>query len=250
MQTALERDGFALASAVVTPDQIATVTSAFETVDIARAKRGGITFGARNLLDLPEVRAVAASPGLNVLLTQLLGPDYCVVRGLFFDKTEAANWPVLWHQDLSLAIKEQRDLPGWNNWSLKRDVLHVQPPAAILACMLTVRLHLDDCDEDNGPLRVISGSHCEGIFMRDAIRLAAQTGRDHVVLAKAGDALFMRPLILHASSPAKRPRHRRVLHLEFAPAGLLPSGLEWASACYFAGGGDEGKIASCAAGGT
>jgi hypothetical protein len=36
----------------------------------------------------------------------------------------------------------------------------------------------------------------------------------------------MRPLLLHASSPAQRPGHRRVIHLEFA-AGELPGGLEW-----------------------
>ena len=42
-----------------------------------------------------------------------------------------------------------------------------------------------------------------------------------------GDALPMRAL-LHASSPAAR--YRQVLHLEFAPARLLPAGLEWAEA--------------------
>lgn len=36
----------------------------------------------------------------------------------------------------------------------------------------------------------------------------------------------MRPLLLHASSPALAPAHRRVLHLEYA-AAPLPPGLEW-----------------------
>ncbi len=36
----------------------------------------------------------------------------------------------------------------------------------------------------------------------------------------------MRPLLLHASSPATAPAHRRVVHLEFAPAPLS-GGLEW-----------------------
>jgi hypothetical protein len=40
----------------------------------------------------------------------------------------------------------------------------------------------------------------------------------------------MRPLLLHASSATQTPHHRRVLHLEFAPAGLLPPGLAWADA--------------------
>jgi ectoine hydroxylase-related dioxygenase (phytanoyl-CoA dioxygenase family) len=232
MQAALERDGFALAHAVATPAEVAALVVTFEQTTMARAERGGKTFGARNILDLLEVRTMATAQTVACLLTPLLGTDFRAVRGLFFDKTEGANWPVLWHQDLSLAVKQQRDLPGWSNWSVKRGVPHVQPPAAILAQIVTMRLHLDDCGMDNGPLRVVPGSHAAGVFSRETIRAqtAAAAGSDRAVLAKAGDALFMRPLILHASSPATQPTHRRVLHLEFAPAGLLPHELDWAEA--------------------
>ena len=230
MLATLEQDGFALAQTVATSTEIAALIETFENADIARAERGGQTFGARNLLDLAAVSAMARSPGLAALLTPLLGENCRAVRGIFFDKTKEANWPVLWHQDLSLAVKAQHELSGWGNWTVKRGVIHVQPPAAILAQMVTMRLHLDDCDADNGPLRVIAGRHAGGILSRDTIRARTAESGGQVVLAKAGDALFMRPLILHASSPAARPRHRRVLHVEFAPAGLLPDGLEWAAA--------------------
>jgi hypothetical protein len=42
----------------------------------------------------------------------------------------------------------------------------------------------------------------------------------------AGGVVLMRPLLLHASSPATVAGHRRVIHLEFAAADL-PGGLEW-----------------------
>jgi hypothetical protein len=45
-------------------------------------------------------------------------------------------------------------------------------------------------------------------------------------LVPRGGLLVMRPLLLHASSPASAPAHRRVLHLEYA-AEALPDGLEW-----------------------
>jgi len=32
--------------------------------------------------------------------------------------------------------------------------------------------------------------------------------------------------VLHASSPAKSPSHRRVIHIEYA-SGTLPEGLRW-----------------------
>jgi hypothetical protein len=41
-----------------------------------------------------------------------------------------------------------------------------------------------------------------------------------------GGVLLMRPLLLHASSASQVPRHRRVLHIEWA-AQELPGGLQW-----------------------
>jgi ectoine hydroxylase-related dioxygenase (phytanoyl-CoA dioxygenase family) len=230
MLAALERDGFALVPGLAANADIRALQAIFETTALARAERGGQTYGARNLLALTEVRRIASSPAFAARLEPLLGPDFCTVRGIFFDKTPGANWPVLWHQDLSLAVKARQDLPGWNNWSVKRGVQHVQPPAEILDRMLTIRLHLDDCPSDNGPLRLIPGSHVQGVLSREAIQTTVAAEPFHTATALTGDGLFMRPLILHASSPARKPRHRRVLHLEFAPAGLLPEGLEWAQA--------------------
>jgi ectoine hydroxylase-related dioxygenase (phytanoyl-CoA dioxygenase family) len=225
----LERSGFTLVFGVLSPAQTEFLKQFFEIAHVARAERQGQTYGARNLLALPEIRSVAQSQALRAILDPLIGADCRAVRGLFFDKTDGANWPVLWHQDLSLAVKQRHDLPGWTNWSVKRGVQHVQPPPDVLARMVTVRLHLDDCPADNGPLRVVPGSHRLGLLSRDTIRDAVNNPTE-VVTASAGDGLLMRPLILHASSPAARPRHRRVLHLEFAPAGLLPAELDWSEA--------------------
>lgn len=221
----LERDGYVLIKDLFGPDALEPLKAAFADGDLARSERGGETYGARNILDVPQVRAVAKDSKLRALM----GEEVQVVRGIFFDKTPGANWPVAWHQDLTLALRERRDGEGWTNWTVKRGVTHVQAPADVLARMVTMRLHLDDCGPDNGPLRVIAGSHTDGMLPRAEILRRAQAKED-VIAAKAGDALFMKPLILHASSPARAPSHRRVLHLEFAPPGLLPQGLDWAAA--------------------
>ena len=220
----LECEGYLLIERLFGPETIETLKAAFADADVARSERRGETFGARNILVMPEVIEVARDPRLRLLL----GQDIKAVRGIFFDKTPGANWPVAWHQDLTLALRERRDTEGWSNWTIKRGVTHAQPPAAVLDRMVTMRLHLDDCGDDNGPLRVIAGSHDAGILSRAEIVERTQE-REHAVTAKTGDALFMKPLILHASSPAKVPSHRRVLHLEFAPGDLLPDRLEWAA---------------------
>jgi ectoine hydroxylase-related dioxygenase (phytanoyl-CoA dioxygenase family) len=225
----IEQGGFCLVPKLAADGLVDRVKAALAQSEVARAERGGQTYGARNLLHLAEVRAVAAEPNIISRLQTLLGPSFLAVRGLFFDKTENANWPVPWHQDLSLAVRERRELPGWSNWTVKRGVTHVQPPPEILDRMITLRLHLDDCPAENGPLRLIPQSHRHGALRRDRIAAEAQKP-SKAIIAGRGDALFMRPLILHASSPALAPRHRRVLHLEFAPAGLLPRELHWVAA--------------------
>jgi len=223
----LERRGFCLVPKIATGDEISLLKAALAHSEIARAERHGQTYGARNLLHLAEVRAVAAHPKILACLQILVGSAFRTVRGLFFDKTESANWPVPWHQDLSLAVQERQELPGWSRWTVKRGVTHVQPPSEILSRMITMRLHLDDCPAENGALRVIPESHCWGVLGRDQIVTEGQRPSE-IIAADAGDALFMRPLILHASSPARSPSHRRVLHLEFAPSDLLPKELAWA----------------------
>jgi hypothetical protein len=47
----------------------------------------------------------------------------------------------------------------------KVGVPHVEAPEWLLEKMLTMRLHLDDMTEENGPLKVLPGSHHSGKAM-------------------------------------------------------------------------------------
>jgi ectoine hydroxylase-related dioxygenase (phytanoyl-CoA dioxygenase family) len=93
----------------------------------------------------------------------------------------------------------------------------VQPPEDLLSRLLAVRVHLDDCTADNGPLRVVPGTHLlDRITEEDALRLRDEIG-DEVCVVPAGGALLMRPLLLHASGKAVSERPRRVLHFVYGP---------------------------------
>ena len=187
-----------------------------------------ISPGHRNLMQrVPAIAGLATSPKIAALLKARLGSVPFIVRSIFFDKTPEANWLVPWHQDLSIAVKKRGDFPGYGPWSLKDGVPHVQPPVEILETMITLRLHLDDCDETNGALRVIPGSHCLGRLSSGEIGSIRSKQREILCSMRAGDALLMRPLLLHASSEATNPAHRRVIHLEYATRPLA-DGLEWA----------------------
>jgi ectoine hydroxylase-related dioxygenase (phytanoyl-CoA dioxygenase family) len=220
--------GYAIVTGVLSPTSINAILAALCGFERSRSKRRGETFGIRDLLHIDEIQALARSDALTSVTGPIAGADARAVRGIFFDKTAGANWPVAWHQDLSLAVSARQDIDGWTAWSLKNGIHHVQPPADILERMLTVRLHLDDCGPENGPLRVLPGTHRTGRLKRDGIDAARITIKGASCCVKKGDAVLMRPLLIHSSSAAANPSHRRVLHLEYAPPGLLPDGLSWA----------------------
>lgn len=106
--------------------------------------------------------------------------------------------------------------------SQKDGVDYARPPRSVLDSLLAVRLHLDDCEEDNGPLRVSPGTHVHGIIPSAEIAATVARYGEKTCIAKAGDALLMKPLLLHASSPAAVPKHRRVLHLVYHAGEVSP----------------------------
>jgi ectoine hydroxylase-related dioxygenase (phytanoyl-CoA dioxygenase family) len=186
------------------------------------ASRGG----TRHLLDIPAVQELADSEPVRAIAESALGKDCFAVRGILFDKTPTANWKVTWHQDLTIAVSERRELQGFGPWSVKEDVPHVQPPVAILERMVAVRIHLDECGPENGPVRVIPGSHKFGRMSGAAIDVWKEEHTAIDCTVPRGGILAFFPLLLHSSSPSILPKHRRVIHLEFAAADL-PGGLEW-----------------------
>ena len=225
---AIERHGFAIIEGVLTAARLECLRGV--TALGATLSRSGSTYGGRNLLAIPDVRNLATDSAIRNLIEPIVGPNAIAVRALFFDKTREANWPVLWHQDLTIALAARHDLAGWGPWSTKAGVTHVEPPAALLAGMLTIRLHLDENDARNGPLKVLPGTHAMGRLSRERIKELRSTSSEQACLAPLGSALLMRPLLLHASSPATQPSHRRVIQIEYADQGALPAPLAWAAA--------------------
>lgn len=187
-----------------------------------------VTGGPGNrVFSLPRADGLDLPSLLRGLATRLSGKPARVVRILGFDKTSQTNWGVPWHQDRTVAVKRRVDVDGFGPWSVKAGMPHAVPPQTLLKAMFSLRLHLDDCGPDNGPLKVIPGSHRLGrLPVRDVLDLGNREAAT-TCLAAAGDVLAMRALTVHASDPAIAPAHRRVLHLDFSTADL-PAPLEWA----------------------
>lgn len=230
LRTEVERTGFSIVPTVLTDGEVDALLEALHQAQDAEGarRRSGDVFAMRNLLrDVPAVRATAASDAIRALVEPVLGTGAFPVRGIFFDKTAAANWKVVWHQDSKIPVRRRLEVAGFRSWSLKAGIVHVEPPEAVLERMLTVRLHLDNCGEGSGPLMVKPRSHrCGRLDDRERERWVRESPPVPCLVPRGG-ALVMRPLLLHASSAAREPGHRRVVHLEFA-VEPLPGGLEWA----------------------
>lgn len=225
----IEDDGYAVQEGFLTELEVGELIDAIERhQDGQSLLRNGRIFAMRNLLDLPGISELADLAKVRELAEAVLGEKAFAVRGILFDKIAEANWKVPWHQDVTIAVRAREDVEGFGPWSTKAGILHVQPPAQVLERMISIRLHLDSCDESNGALHVIPGSHRVGRIAEAEIPSALEKSSAHACVVGRGGALLMRPLLLHASSPSKAPVHRSVIHLDFA-CDKLPSPLNWLS---------------------
>jgi len=179
---------------------------------------------------LRGIPALTAFLTPNALLGHIaatrLGPHARPVRAILFDKTADTNWALGWHQDRVIAVRERIDTPGYGPWSIKQGMLHVAPPATLLAGMLTMRVHLDAVPETNAPLLIAPGSHRLGRIAEDGIEAIVRNHASIACLADVGDVWLYATPIVHASAIATQPKRRSVLQIDFAACDL-PNGLEW-----------------------
>lgn len=181
--------GFGLFERATPPDDLAYLDGVFPT--FGRRVAGG----REDAFSQPAQDWLTGHSGLTGLAAQLLRAPARLSRIQAFDKSPEANWFVPWHQDRAEGGTER--------------------PVAALEQTVALRIHLDDCGDMNGPLEVIPGSHlCGRLTSTDISRLVAgQESRP--CLARRGDILALRPLLIHRSKRAHEPAARRVVHLEY-----------------------------------
>jgi ectoine hydroxylase-related dioxygenase (phytanoyl-CoA dioxygenase family) len=184
--------------------------------------------GMRHALRHPAVLEVARSTELLRVARKILGSEAFPFKATLFDKSPTSNWLVVWHQDTALPLRERRETPEWGPWSVKDDVIYAHAPASALSQVVALRLHLDDSNSTNGPLRVLPGTHTLGVLTDEEVHECGERISPIDCLVPRGGLLVMKPLILHASSKSRSEASRRVLHIEYAFSSLLEYGLELA----------------------
>ncbi len=186
--------------------------------------------GIRHALSLSPVMAVAREPQMIELAREILGSEAFPFRATLFDKSPAANWLVVWHQDTALPLRQRIELPGWGPWSVKEGIDYAHAPSAALSQVLALRVSCDDSTLSNGPLRVLPATHTLGVLSDDTLHnLSTRVAPVDCVVPRGG-IVAMRPLVVHASSKSQTEIPRRVLHIEYAASESIAQPLQLAVA--------------------
>ncbi|HXN27392.1 MAG TPA: phytanoyl-CoA dioxygenase family protein [Candidatus Acidoferrales bacterium] len=224
-QAEVEKKGFAILPEVLTRSDLDQLDESLKRDPLPRSRAG-----MRHAIRHPAVLAVARESRLRAIAQEVLGCDPFPFTATWFDKSTLSNWIVAWHQDKALPLRDRRELPGWGPWSVKDGVIYANAPASALSRVVALRLHLDDSTPENGPVRVLPGTHSMGVLSDDAIRgLSARTTAVDCLVPRGG-ILIMSPLIVHASSKSPSALPRRVLHVAYAASATIAEGLELAIA--------------------
>ncbi len=184
------------------------------------------TFDANLYRSVPVVKELCASAPLIELVKDVTGLDAKPVKAFILDKTSTSNWGLDWHQDLKITVKEQKEAEGYYNWTTEAGITHVVPPVNVLQNMTALRIHLDDCNEKNGAMWVLPGTHRQGIIDLQDVPAMLQGTKIYTCNAVKGSVMLMSQLLLHKSPYSLSEMPRRVLHIEFS-AEELAEGLEW-----------------------
>jgi ectoine hydroxylase-related dioxygenase (phytanoyl-CoA dioxygenase family) len=223
----LQTDGFTIIDNIYTTveaDKIIDLINQADTTNETFRKSSDLFAIRQFLKEIPKAAGLILNPRLKKIVEQYFGSDFFVVKSIYFDKPEVSNWYVSYHQDLTISVDRKTELQNFGPWTVKQNQFAVQPPIEILQNIFTIRIHLDDTNENNGALRVIPKSHLNGICRPEKSDLT--NSFEFICNVGKGGIMIMKPLLLHSSGRTINNKKRRVIHVEFSNIEL-PAELKW-----------------------
>jgi len=224
----LEEKGFSIINNIYTSEEIIEMGIMLDSIDTSKSvfRKSEDLFAIRQFLkEVPQIKKRIFNNRFKNVLNTIAGGDYFLVKSIYFDKPEKSNWFVSYHQDLTISVDSKQNIEDFNHWTSKHNQFAVQPTIDIIENIITLRIHLDNTDENNGALKVIENSHSKKIYRPETIDFMIE--KETFCNVNAGGIMIMKPLLLHGSNRTTNTKRRRVIHLEFANK-QLPEPLQWA----------------------
>ena len=223
----IQENGFTVINNIFSEDEIEKISEVIQNIDTSKEtfRKSEDLFAIRQFLkEIPDVKEFIFNDNVNEIIKEIFGEEYFVVKSIYFDKPEKSNWYVAYHQDLTISVDKKVQLDNFGPWTTKQNQFAVQPPLEILENIFTIRIHLDDTDENNGALKVIPTSHSKGIYRPETIDWNVES--ENICNVEKGGLMIMKPLLLHGSNRTTNGKKRRVIHVEFSNKEL-PEVLNW-----------------------
>lgn len=220
--------GFTVINDIFTDMEINLILQSIKSADSSKSnfRKSDDLFAIRQFLkEIPALQTLIFNDKLQLTIKNLLGDNFFIVKSIYFDKPESSNWFVSYHQDLTISVDKKADIANYGPWTVKQNQFAVQPPLDILKSIYTIRIHLDNTDENNGALRVVPGSHLKGVYRPETIDWTKES--EAICSVPKGGIMVMRPLLLHSSGRTINNSQRRVIHIEFSNVDLDEK-LKWA----------------------
>lgn len=224
----VQENGFSIIENIYTEYEIEPIIEIINSSDTNKDtyRKSDDLFAIRQFLkEVPETKKLIFNEKLKSIISELSIDSCFIVKSIYFDKPETSNWFVSYHQDLTISVDKRIELENFGPWTVKQNQFAVQPPIEILKNIFTIRIHLDDTNEQNGALKVIPKSHLKNIYRPETINWNIET--ETICNVPKGGIMIMKPLLLHGSNKTTNNKKRRVIHIEFSTLEL-PQDLKWA----------------------
>ena len=227
------KNGFTIINDIFSIEEIEQILAIIKQADTTKAtfRKSTDIFAIRQFLkEMPQTQKIIFTQKLKNIITEIFGEEYFVTKSIYFDKPEKSNWFVPYHQDLTISVDKKVEIENFAPWTIKQNQFAVQPPLYYLEDNFTIRIHLDDTNEQNGALKVIPKSHLKQIYRPETIDWQKETEISCNTLK--GGIMIMRPLLLHSSGRTTNNEKRRVIHIEFSNKEL-DSRINWSERINF-----------------
>src|SRR5436305_16871 len=123
LTSGVRKAGFEIIHQVLNREECDRLIARLSGTDVSRCRAG-----ARHLLSLAQVATLAREPRLTNIAREALHCEPVPFRATLFEKSQEANWLVVWHQDTALPMVGRFDASGWGPWSVKAGVHYVHAP--------------------------------------------------------------------------------------------------------------------------
>src|SRR5262249_41307461 len=157
-------NGNSILDRILGSDDVARTLEALARADVSRARAG-----ARHVLAVPAVRALAVEARLVEIAARYLGDNVAPFRATLLEKSLDRNWLVSWHQDTALPITGNgplRVLPGSHthgvldhdeirNLAATTEAIACIAPAGSVVAMRPLIVHSSSKAQSSGARRVL-----------------------------------------------------------------------------------------------